>query len=32
MEGIGILLYDDGQFYLGEFKNNCKHGYGIKKY
>ncbi len=31
-EGLGIMIWKDGQKYWGEFKNNQMHGYGIIEY
>ena len=27
---LGLLLYDNGRSYEGEFYNDLKHGYGIE--
>ena len=32
MHGSGIYYSENGQKYIGEFKNNKKHGYGIEYY
>jgi hypothetical protein len=32
MHGNGILNYEDGSYYTGEFKNGKIDGYGIKYY
>jgi hypothetical protein len=29
MDGKGILNSNDGQVFEGDFKQDCKHGYGI---
>ena len=31
MNGIGIYRWKDGRVYLGQYKNNDKHGYGVFK-
>ena len=29
MEGRGKIKYNDGSEYIGDFKRNKKHGYGL---
>ena len=32
MDGIGLYSWTDGRHYLGEYKDNGKHGFGILKF
>ena len=31
-EGNGKYIYENGEYYIGEFKNGLKHGKGIEYY
>ena len=32
MEGFGTYNYENGEYYIGHFKNNLRHGQGIYYY
>ena len=32
MEGMGVYTWADGRCYMGEYKDDKKHGYGIYKW
>ena len=32
MDGIGVYTWADGRCYMGEYKDDKKHGYGIYKW
>ena len=31
-EGNGKYIWEDGEYYIGQYKNNLKHGKGTKYY
>jgi hypothetical protein len=32
MHGRGKFIWNDGSYYSGDFKDNCRDGFGVSKY